>query len=105
MNPVAELRKYLAGFSARCRSSGWFGALFHVGVVAKIAEDVEANERKSARLTYAAEQEDHEAAAIVRRVLADNRVSPAEVPELRKALRLVNASAAHDRAAVESLTA
>lgn len=105
MKPVAELRTYLTGFAARCRAARWYGALFHVGVVEKIAEDVATTETAAAQLNYTAEQEDREAAKLVRAVLADGKVTVAELPTLRRAARLIDASAAHDRAANELLTA
>lgn len=102
MNAVAELRKYLAGFSARCRSAGWFGALFHVGVTQKIAEDVQAVESRAALLAYAGEQEDLEAVKLLTRATAQVKSTRARVL-LTRAIRLVRASARHDRAAHETL--
>lgn len=105
MNPLAELRTYLASFAARCRAARWLGALFHVGVVEKIAEDVAKTQQDAAQLNYSAEQEDREAAKLVRAALADGKVTAAELPALRRAVRLIDASAAHDRAANDLLTA
>ena len=55
MNPLRELRRYLGIFSDRCRQAGWFGALFHVGVIADIEGDVEANERRQRERAHQAE--------------------------------------------------
>jgi TorA maturation chaperone TorD len=104
MNPLAELRAYLASFAARCRAARWLGALFHCGVIEKIVADVAQTEADAAQLNYSAEQEDREAAKIVRAALADGKVTPDELPSLRRAVRLIDASAAHDRAASELLT-
>lgn len=87
--PVRELLDYLAKHAARCRAAGWLGSLFHVNVSADIAQDC-------AALAHKAECDDNEAGAIILGVLADGKVTDAEVPLLKKALGHVQASANAD---------
>lgn len=105
MSATTELRSYLGTFAARCRAARWLGALFHVGVVSDIAAEVAETTEAAARISYTAEQEDREAAKLLRGVLADGKVTPDEIPALKRAARLVNASAEHGRAAHTMLTA
>ena len=100
---LAELREFLTGAQTRARADRQYGPLLELEVAADInAEAITAS--VAARATaYSARCEDDEAAGLLDRILADDQVTPDEVPLLKRALKHIRRSAAHDHQLAESL--
>lgn len=101
MSPIAELRCHLEDFSSRCLTCRWFGPRLHVGVAQDITADAEQLQRKIRDTAYSAEQADLCARELIEKVVADDLVTPDEIPDLKKALRYIVRSANADHEASE----
>lgn len=101
---VSELRLWLTATAAQFRARHQFAALPRTTVAQLIAADVAAATSTIATTAAAAEAQDIEAASALEQVLADGRVTSAEIPTVRRALSLVRRSATTDHAIATSAT-
>lgn len=101
---ILELRGWLARCTAQFRTRRHYAAASHFEVGQEILADEIAARRTEAARAHRAEVHDLEARGILADTLADGRVLPAEIPALRRALALIDRSAADDHALAESLT-
>ncbi len=85
------------------RKERHFGAVLQVEVSEAITADVAAEQGRVGRLAYTAQQNDLEAGKLLDQVLADGRVTPDEVPLLKRASRHVHRSAEGDQRITEAL--
>lgn len=102
--PLAELRAWLARATARFRAARQFAPVCYFEVATTITADLAAQHQAISAAAHSAETHDREASAILGRVLADGRVSAEELPDLRRASRLVARSAALDHDIAERAT-
>jgi len=93
---IHELKTHLAGLLPGLRRRRAYADLLQVEVAIDITADAATEQARAGRLAYTAEQADREAEQILRTVLADNRVTPEEIPLLRTALRNIHHSAEAD---------
>lgn len=101
---LAELRAYIDRFRARCATKRWLGALFHVGVVEVIQQDLSAAHCVIAETAYSAAVHDDEAVAVLKAALSDGLTAD-DVPAIEQAIRLAQISAAKDREISDATTA
>lgn len=100
LNPLRELRAYIADVAIRFRADRNFKGLFHVGVIEDIAVDAQREQAAIVQTAYSAEQADLEAAKLLEHAARDG-FSNADLPAVQKAVRLIRSSARHDRRVVE----
>ena len=103
-HPLAELRAWLADSAARLAALRLFGPKARTEVAIDITTDAIAHSNGIAATAHSAETHDREALAIIDRVLADGRVTPAEIPALRRARALAACSAEKDHDISERAT-
>lgn len=102
MNFLTELSAHIAGFRDTLRHRRAYADVLHVEVAQDIAADIAAQQGRVGRLAYTAQQSDLEARQLLDRVLADGRITPAEVPLLRTARRHVLRSAERNHQITEA---
>lgn len=100
---LSELRAFLTGAQTRARADSQFGPLLDLEVAADITAEAQNNADSARQLAHAARCADDEAASLLDRILADDQVTPDEVPLLHTALRHIRHSAGHDHALAETL--
>lgn len=101
---LQELHRFLASTAADYRARRQPGPQIDAEAAQDIAADLTRSTAACGATAYTAEQLDRQAAATLTHVLADGRVEPAEVPQVRRALRSILRSAEHDHDLTEALT-
>lgn len=100
MNPVHETAAAIKAGVVWCRERNFPGALFRFHVAEACSNDAVQRQADIEHAAYAAEQEDCEAAKLLKSALADG-INPNDTGAIRRALRLVSASQKHDHRAGE----
>jgi hypothetical protein len=83
-NLLAELREQTTSFRTRCKTAGWFGALFHVAIQQDVLADVSAAQVKTRDGVFTEEQAAITLERKLSNILADGSVTTDELPELRE---------------------
>lgn len=99
---LRELGHHLAHVSATLRKKRAFADLLQVEVAQDIARDLASELHQVRDQAYAAQQEDVEAERLMATVLADKKVTAAEIPLLETALRHVKRSGQRDHQITEA---
>lgn len=105
MKAVTELCHYLKVCARELRGNRQFGPLLDVETAGEIAQEAARDEQRMGALAHRARIADDEAGQMIDTVLADGKVTPAEIALLRKARRHITASAEADHNLAEGLTA
>lgn len=100
---VRELQDHQTEHAQRCIVMRWLHSLFYLRVEQDITKDIVEHEKEACAMAHKAEVDDAEADQLIQDVLADGKVTPDEVPVLRKAQRHVQASARTDHDLTETL--
>lgn len=100
---LAELSRWLDHCTKHFRAARIYHAASHFEVGEQILADELAARAGEAAIAHRAEVHDLEARHLLAAALADDAVTPAEIPALRRALALIDRSAADDHALAESL--
>lgn len=104
MKPLVELAHYLRVWAGDCRREQHYAVLVEIETVSEIAAEALAGQRTLAATAHGARVADDEAATLLDRVLADGRVTRAELPLLRLARRHIARSSAADHNLSETLS-
>jgi hypothetical protein len=103
-SPLAELRTWLRASAARYRGLRLHLAAVRTDVALDIAADCIAASNTISAAAHSAETHDREALALLDTILADGRITPAELPALRRARALTARSADMDHTIAEHAT-
>lgn len=95
-HPLDELRAWLGSTATRFAALRLFGPKARAEVALDIAADAVKASNAIARAAHSAETHDREALRLLDGVLADGRVEPAEIAQLRRARALAAHSAETD---------
>lgn len=100
---AAEFDENLGESVNRFTAARWFGALFHLRVLADIWADVKQAMADCGKSAKVAASEDAQAAEIITQAMADGP-DKSDERAIRDALKLVEASRKHDEAISRELT-
>lgn len=104
MNVLIELQSRLTSWLSEARSARNYSTSLEIETVSEIAAEALAGQRTLAATAHGARVADDEAATLLDRVLADGRVTRAELPLLRLARRHIARSSAADHNLSETLS-